>query len=704
MATDQEIYRMYIAAGYSDEVAKRMAERGEYTPGSVTREKAQEFLAMSPEQRRDMFYNEYENAAGGIQPVNEYSSYESLTDPLNYLQGMDAEVWRSLEGNPQINEILGSLPSYATDQAGRYESMKQDYISRGFTPEEAEAAVALDNAMATHIANIASNKAGIQLSQEREASKIDPIKWFNETTGLSAIQDWMDEQTIQGRVNEWVKEQLPQGFNPTLGLGPRDMDDLHSWLMTAGTAYLGANLGADAVEAFKAWQAANAGLEGSTVASEAGVGTLETPIYETVGDQVIGRSFDLSGQLGNLSNLPQVTGAELLSGSTPLGMTAEEVALLATEGAGGAGALSQLGNLAEGGVQDVVSQEFNYDFGEFDNVVDLGEYTNFGDDGGGFWDNVWDWAKGEAKDVGGSLLDTGLQGLINYGLNEAFGTTPEDIAKIKSKYSNIPYTQTATTGTQFVGELPTLELPEGPQFRYIPYGTEGELQNKINDLVASGMTPEQAVNELGIDLTDQTINLELAPEFTAPEYDTRKIASRAQEIAGPSTQRLQSAVQRALTFGRSENPNVQARATREALAGYGEGLGDILSGARSAAGTEYERQYERELQPSLMNYQTQLENIRQRNQLALQQAQQSYGTDVQEALKNYQALLDRYFKSGVSTQQQVFSPNTQATPGVLPSVSTPQSVTLENVNKTMPQNAVVGSDENILKYTQPSPF
>jgi len=311
-----------------------------------------------------------------------------------------------------------------------------------------------------------------------------------------------------------------------------------------------------------------------------------------------------------------------------------------------ASAVSQLGS--SGG--EVATKSFDYGNWLDYNVPDKG----------------LDWSK-----IGSNIAKAGIyEGagqLIDWGLGQVFDEEKQG--------ANVPYTQTGVSGTVFGGEMPSLEMPEFPGIRTIPQEYIDVLSEARRQALESGVSEADFNNALkaetakglGISVEElesrpDMITLINAPEFKAPEYDTGRVSQRAQEIAGPSVRKLQTAVERALSYGR-ENPNQKQAELRELLSGYGEGLGSVVSGSRAAATGEYQKEYESQYAPSLINYQQKVSDIKAANDAAMAQAQTTYGADVQGALQNYQALLDRYFKSGVTTQQQVYSPNTQAAPG-----------------------------------------
>ena len=96
------------------------------------------------------------------------------------------------------------------------------------------------------------------------------------------------------------------------------------------------------------------------------------------------------------------------------------------------------------------------------------------------------------------------------------------------------------------------------------------------------------------------------PEYTAPEWDDREIKAMAQGLAGPDIRRLRTAVQSAMgqTY---DNPNVRREILRQAMAGYGAGLGDVLRSAGTTARGEYAQKYQTKAEEARRNYEAQLQ-------------------------------------------------------------------------------------------------
>ncbi len=95
------------------------------------------------------------------------------------------------------------------------------------------------------------------------------------------------------------------------------------------------------------------------------------------------------------------------------------------------------------------------------------------------------------------------------------------------------------------------------------------------------------------------------PELTLPKRDERRVERLRQTAAGPGVRKLRTALSRALVRS-YENPNVAKMITRSALAGFGEGLESVLSGASRTAESQYQSEIGRDTQEAFANYQATL--------------------------------------------------------------------------------------------------
>lgn len=117
------------------------------------------------------------------------------------------------------------------------------------------------------------------------------------------------------------------------------------------------------------------------------------------------------------------------------------------------------------------------------------------------------------------------------------------------------------------------------------------------------------------------------PTFEAPEFDERGIAAEAQRLQGPSVRELRRQLRTALQ-DRADSPVVQRMNIREALQGFGAGLGRIQVGARREARSAIEARFARETQVRQIQHQT----------------------ETAQAQANFQAALDNYFRTGAQVR------------------------------------------------------
>lgn len=144
----------------------------------------------------------------------------------------------------------------------------------------------------------------------------------------------------------------------------------------------------------------------------------------------------------------------------------------------------------------------------------------------------------------------------------------------------LPASQTTTTKSTFDGPMPTPE-----------------------ELATFKLPERQAAPKFDMP------EMEATPVFDAPEWDENKISKMAQQNAAPGIRNLRTAVQ-AATSRRSDNPNVQRMTLRDALAGYGQGLEEVMSGARQSASSEYATKYAYEYKEAGMNWEAAVQAVR----------------------------------------------------------------------------------------------
>lgn len=133
-----------------------------------------------------------------------------------------------------------------------------------------------------------------------------------------------------------------------------------------------------------------------------------------------------------------------------------------------------------------------------------------------------------------------------------------------------------------------------------------------------------------------------APVYEKPEYDEAKVSSLTQKRAAPGVRRLRETTQQAMgaTY---DNPNVKRMTVRDALAGYGSGLENVMAGAGSTARAEYGQQYAADVNASMAKYQGALQRQRDQYQVASQNwlmGQQNYWNE--QSQDPYAAFNDFY--------------------------------------------------------------
>ena len=83
-----------------------------------------------------------------------------------------------------------------------------------------------------------------------------------------------------------------------------------------------------------------------------------------------------------------------------------------------------------------------------------------------------------------------------------------------------------------------------------------------------------------------------------PVYDRERVTALSQEAAAPAIRKLRDQVQ-TVQGGAYENPNVKALTLRQALQGYGSGLGDIMGSAQGVGAAMYSQEYQPKVQAAM---------------------------------------------------------------------------------------------------------
>jgi hypothetical protein len=215
-------------------------------------------------------------------------------------------------------------------------------------------------------------------------------------------------------------------------------------------------------------------------------------------------------------------------------------------------------------------------------------------------------------DIKGKAVYQGVSGWDDYASQEklsryakndpAFNVT---ISKLSNKYEANPM--------QRYSPINNLGLAQDEYMRLYEAGAGAEPQ--MPDLDASGQFSGTSSRP---DIPDApNIDPYTAPKFALPTRDEGRENVLAATYAAPGLRTMRRQVQSAMGKNYA-NPNVKRLSLREALAGYGEGIENVLVGARNTAANQYGREYGYEVDA----------------------AKTQYGADVQEGTTNYGTRVD----------------------------------------------------------------
>jgi hypothetical protein len=93
----------------------------------------------------------------------------------------------------------------------------------------------------------------------------------------------------------------------------------------------------------------------------------------------------------------------------------------------------------------------------------------------------------------------------------------------------------------------------------------------------------------------------VAPTYVAPERDEGRVRSLTQKWAAPGLRNLRQQVGKAMGANYA-NPNVKRMTLREALAGYGQGIENVMSGAGRSALGEYSQEFAAKEREAIANF------------------------------------------------------------------------------------------------------
>lgn len=113
------------------------------------------------------------------------------------------------------------------------------------------------------------------------------------------------------------------------------------------------------------------------------------------------------------------------------------------------------------------------------------------------------------------------------------------------------------------------------------------------------------------------------PTFVAPTRDEGRIKELTQQKSAAGLRAMRAQIQKAMGQG-YRNANVKRMTLRDALAGYGQGIENVMTGAQTAAGNEYNTEYASAYDTAGKNWQT-----------AYQTKMQDWQNKVNDYFKNY---------------------------------------------------------------------
>ena len=140
-----------------------------------------------------------------------------------------------------------------------------------------------------------------------------------------------------------------------------------------------------------------------------------------------------------------------------------------------------------------------------------------------------------------------------------------------------------------------------------------------------------------------------APTYAAPTWDEGAIESLTQRKAAPGLRNLRQQVQR-VTGRRYDNPQVARMTLREALQGYGAGIGSVMGSAGETAMGEYGKKYAIEADVAKTNYGGRMAQWQGETQARSEGARMNYQSELERRRTAFQSAWDKWKSSiGSST-------------------------------------------------------
>lgn len=181
----------------------------------------------------------------------------------------------------------------------------------------------------------------------------------------------------------------------------------------------------------------------------------------------------------------------------------------------------------------------------------------------------------------------------------------------------------------------------------VPKSTAATMSNGSSLVSSSSSMPTLVLPTYKSTATYTAPEYEDPEAYVAPEYDESKVASLTQKKSAAGLRAARQALQQTIG-GYYENPNVKRMTLRDALAGYGQSVESVISGADTSARDEYNTEYGIKSDQAKTNYNTDIQTSKIKHE-----------GDVNAAQLNYQSALDAE-KTNYNAQVAAFTSQYQA--------------------------------------------
>lgn len=173
------------------------------------------------------------------------------------------------------------------------------------------------------------------------------------------------------------------------------------------------------------------------------------------------------------------------------------------------------------------------------------------------------------------------------------GYNPEEGKRIWKEYDAYKALQDKNSYNNRVTGYPTVVSSRGTGYGRSAYSTAKSIAEKPSIM----STPLYGSTYLANQMPSLTYTT-----FTAPERNQQRVRSLAQENAAQGLGKLSRKTDSAILKAYNIDGAQRGLTLRQALSGYGEGIGNITSAARKSAESQYEREYGDKMTEAKMNW------------------------------------------------------------------------------------------------------